>query len=115
MHEFSIAESILKAAKAEAEACDATKKILKVGVAVGKMRQVVPDFLTFAFETVAKDGIADGASLEIHTLPIKIECNDCKWTGELDDPIFICAECECRDVEVIGGMELKLEKVEIED
>ena len=71
MHELSIAESIVRIADAHA----AGRRVTKVEVKVGHLRQVVPSALEFAFELVAQVPIATtphalGARRSIHQLSV---------------------------------------------
>jgi hydrogenase nickel incorporation protein HypA/HybF len=59
MHELSIAEAIVDVAVRHA----AGRRVTKVEVSVGALRQVVPDALDFAFGLVARGTALDGAEL----------------------------------------------------
>ena len=61
MHELSIAEAIVDVAARHA----AGRRVLRVEVKVGHLRQVVPDSLCFAFGLVAQGTALDGAELAI--------------------------------------------------
>ena len=64
MHEFGIAENILKAVLVEAEKHQA-KKIGKIAVKLGQLNYLKPEVLQNAFEIVAVNTIAAQATIEV--------------------------------------------------
>ena len=62
MHEFSLIQSIFKIIEQVAQANN-LQTISKIRLKIGKLRQVAPDFLQFAFAAVAKGTLAEGAAL----------------------------------------------------
>src|SRR2546423_13793716 len=65
MHELSIAASIVEIAGRHA----AGRRVAKVTVKVGHLRQVVPSALAFSFEVLAQGTPVEGAELEIEAGP----------------------------------------------
>jgi hydrogenase nickel incorporation protein HypA/HybF len=113
MHEMSIAQSILKIVTPQAER-NGAKKITLIRVRAGELRGIVQEQLSFLFEFVAKDTIAEGAKLVVEKVPIKSVCNECKHEFMVQEYSFICPECESKDVDTIEGMELAVKDIEIE-
>ncbi|MCX7918271.1 MAG: hydrogenase/urease maturation nickel metallochaperone HypA [bacterium] len=68
MHEFGIAENILKTALAEAEKHQA-KKIAAIYVTLGQLNYLKPETLQGAFEIVAKETIAATANIVVTEVP----------------------------------------------
>jgi hydrogenase nickel incorporation protein HypA/HybF len=68
MHEYGIAENILKTALAEAAKHQA-KQIIKIYVRLGQMNFLKPETLQDAFEIVAKDTIAATAKIDVEEVP----------------------------------------------
>ena len=83
MHELSIAEAIVAIAEEHAQG----RRVAKVDVKIGHLRQVVPSALIFAFELVTQ-----GTPIE---LP------------------FACPSCGSVDVDVRAGDELFVEALEL--
>jgi hydrogenase nickel incorporation protein HypA/HybF len=110
VHELSIADAIVQIC------CDnaGDGTVVRVEVKVGRLRQVVPDALRFAFELVAEGTPVDGAELEIVDVPARVACRAC--AAESETPAFplTCARCGGIDVEVVAGEELHVESLEIE-
>ena len=114
MHEFGIAEAIVKAVLAEVRKLDNGAKLTCVKVVIGKLQEIVPENLTFAYETLAKGTLTEGSKLEIIDIPVTVKCNACGWEGEVAGIAFVCGNCESHDVRVVKGMELYLDKLEVE-
>ena len=113
MHEMSIAQSILKIAITEAQRNGAAKlKIVRIRA--GELRGIVPDQLSFFFEFITKDTPAEGAKLEVETIPIRGKCKSCDHIFMVENYEFICKECQSKDIDVLEGMELAVKEIEIE-
>jgi hydrogenase nickel incorporation protein HypA/HybF len=113
MHEMSIAQSILKIVVPQAES-NGGKQIKTIRIRAGELRGIVQEQLSFLFEFVAKDTIAEGAVLEVERVPIKSVCNTCKHEFMVEEYKFECPKCESKDVDTIEGMELDIKEIEIE-
>ena len=112
MHELSIAESVVRIACAHA---GPGRRVVRVELKVGHLRQVVPSALEFAFGLVAEGTAAAGAELAIEHVPATGRCRACGGVGAL--PVFplLCPSCGSADVEVLGGEELLVEALELEE
>jgi hydrogenase nickel incorporation protein HypA/HybF len=115
MHEFSICQEIVTSVLAEMEKVGAPCRLIKTTVLAGKLRQIVPEYLTFAYETLTKDTVAEGSTLEVEVVPIIIHCQQCGWSGEVEgEYFFYCVACKSNKVEVKSGKELYLKSLEVE-
>ncbi len=115
MHEFSICENLVHAVLQEISQQDQPPaKVLQVKVVIGRLRQVVPDYLEFAYQTLSQDTLLQGSILEIEQLPIRLKCRHCGAENGTDRPVFQCPRCGSRDLETVAGMELYLESIEVE-
>ena len=110
MHELAIAGSI--AAIAERHA--AGRRVTRVEVHVGHLRQVVPSALEFAFELVVRDTVLEGAELALVEVPAAGRCRACGAEGRLDGFPFTCRACVGWDVAVTAGEELRIESLDLE-
>lgn len=116
MHEFSICQNIVEAVLSELEKSRyADSRLLKITVAVGALRQIIPEYLESAYATLVTDTPAEGSCLEIRMIPIVLKCLACEQQGEFRRPPFICQQCGSGKMETVSGMELYLENLEIEE
>jgi hydrogenase nickel incorporation protein HypA/HybF len=109
MHELGIAEAIVAIAEEHA----AGRRVEKVEVKIGHLRQVVPTALTFAFELVAEGTCIEGALLEIEDVPARIVCRSCGTHSRVTDFPFACPGCNGFDLDVVTGEELVVEALEV--
>jgi hydrogenase nickel incorporation protein HypA/HybF len=113
MHEMSIAQSILKIALNEAQK-NGARKLRVVRIRAGALRGIVPEQLSFFFQFITKDTPAEGASLDVETVPIKGKCKPCEHVFMVQNFEFVCPQCKSKDVDVVEGMELAVKEIEIE-
>lgn len=114
MHEMSLVEAVIETLL-ELQKSHKWNHINKVTLHVGAMRQVIPDVMSFVFLIATKDTPLAGAKMEIIEIPMSFKCKKCdkKW-GE-DQMDFVCPHCGSLDVDVLSGMELDIESVEVEE
>lgn len=112
MHEVSLMAQTLEIALDCAKQRDATQ-IHRLKLRVGRLSGVVPEALTFAFDVVTKDTIAQNAQLEIETVPARCYCDRCQIEFQPDDIIFTCPHCHQTSTQVLSGKELELASLEV--
>ena len=83
-------------------------------VVVGRLHQIVPEYLTNAFELLTRETAAQGAAMELVFAPVRGRCGACGREGEITPPIFRCVTCRSTDLEICGGKELYLDRLEVE-
>ena len=111
MHELSIAEALVVIAERHAHG----RRVARVEVAVGHLRQVVPSALEFAFELVAQGTVLEGAVLALVEVPVAGRCRSCAAEGPLEALPLACRACGGWDVEVIAGEELQVVSLDMEE
>jgi hydrogenase nickel incorporation protein HypA/HybF len=111
MHELAIAQAIVDIAVAHAR----DRRVARVEVRAGHLRQVVPAALTFSFALVADGTVAQGAELVLEEVPPAGRCRGCGAQGPLDALPLRCRTCGGFDVEVTSGEELLVDAIEIEE
>jgi len=114
MHEFAIIDSIFKIVEKTIED-NQLKSVSRVILHVGKLRQVVPEFLQFAFETVSEGSPAQGAELVVVEIPIKVKCEACGHEALIEHQTYVCPACGHFGLEVLTGKELFIESIEGEE
>lgn len=116
MHEFNICQTIVDTVLTQIDATPAQSgRLVKTTVVIGRLRQIVPDYLVFAYDTLIKDTAVEGSRLEIKVAPIIFSCEQCGENTEMNTACFKCQKCGSNQGQVSGGRELYLESLEIED
>ena len=110
MPELALAVAVVAIAEERARG----RRVARVELEVGGLRQVVPGALSFAFALVAAGTAAEGAELAIEEAPASVRCRACGARSEVEAFPFACARCGSLDVEVAGGDELRVVALELE-
>jgi hydrogenase nickel incorporation protein HypA/HybF len=111
VHELSIASAIVAIASDHARG----RRVTSVDVRIGRLRQVVPEALTFAFELATEGTELAGAELIIEHVPTRLACRACGAETEATDFPFACAGCGGVDVDVVSGDELLVDALELDE
>lgn len=127
MHELSVSSAIIDTAIKHARG----NRVTAIDVRLGRLRQVVPDSLSFYFDIVSRDTPCEGAELRIEHVDSSLRCPACwcEWDpapppmatheefaqdGPPPLPSFRCPTCS-EPGEVLTGGELEVESIEISD
>ena len=110
MHELAIADSIVRIADGHA----AGRRVTKIHLKVGHLRQVVPSALSFSFELVAQGTPVEGAELEMEDIPATGLCRGCGEESRLKNFPLACESCGSFDLKIVTGEELYVESLEME-
>lgn len=113
MHELSIAQSIVDTVVSQAEEHQAAR-VLCVRLRIGELSAIVEDSLAFSFEMVARDTRAEGARLEIETVPWQVRCTECRIIYRVSDAIPNCPACKHVGGETVSGRELQIVEMDVE-
>jgi hydrogenase nickel incorporation protein HypA/HybF len=114
MHEMSIAQSLLDIVAQEMNK-HGVSRLVRVTVKHGRLTNIVPDSLHFAWKCLTDDTDHQGAELVTEMIPLKLRCT-CGCEFEPGDEAIIlhpCPECgEDLAHEVVAGRELYIENLE---
>ncbi len=113
MHEMGIANSVLEAIRTEMRRFP-DGHICKVGVRIGELAGVNPDAITFCFEALVRGTELEPLALEIEYCPRRYRCRACDhpYVGGED---LACPECGRLESQFLGGDELELAYLEVEN
>ncbi|MBU0484903.1 MAG: hydrogenase maturation nickel metallochaperone HypA [Proteobacteria bacterium] len=114
MHEMSLAMNIVEMAVAAASR-EGAVKINEVELVVGELSGVLIDSLEFCLEAAARDTTAGTAVFKIIPVKGRGNCRNCDASFELDSLVSCCPHCGEYTVEVIGGKELNLQAITIDE
>lgn len=110
MHELSIAEAVVAIAERHAEG----RRVVRVELRVGHLRQVVPSALEFAFALLSTGTVLEGAELAMTEVPARGTCRTCGGQTTMTAFPLQCGRCGGLDVEIAEGEELLVEAIECE-
>jgi hydrogenase nickel incorporation protein HypA/HybF len=111
MHELSIADAVAQVAARHARG----RRVSKVELRVGHLRQVVPSALEFAWQLVTDGTPLEGAELQIDSVAASGRCRDCATDTTMESFPLRCGRCGSLDMELVTGEELLVDALELED
>ncbi len=114
MHEFAIASSVLDAVRTEAQLRPGMR-VSKIGVRIGELAGLDPDALSFCFEALTKETDLETVVLEIERKPRRQRCSRCANEFVVVNYETSCPECGEVLTVFLGGDELELAYLELED
>lgn len=135
MHEWALAEGVIKTAEEAAEENDAGK-ITQINIKIGKLQQVDREVFDLALEEIAQDTIAEGSEIVIEEEEAVLECRACgeiwdfkdsekelekdesesiHFVPDLAHTYIRCPNCNSPDFEIKKGRGVWLESVELEE
>ncbi len=109
VHELGMCEAVLQAVERRA----AGRQVDSIRLRVGTLHRVVPEAMDQAFELVAAGTVAEGATIDLVTVPARTSCRSCGEQAEVEEPDALCPPCGSTDVDLEGGDELTLESLEL--
>ena len=111
MHELALAEAVVAIAAEHARG----RRVARVELEVGALRQVVPEALAFSFELVTQGTPAEGAELALEEVPLRLACSTCEAETVADAFPLACPRCGGLEVEVTSGEEFQIVALELEE
>ncbi|ATZ61157.2 MAG: hydrogenase maturation nickel metallochaperone HypA [Methanosarcinales archaeon Met12] len=131
MHEYGVAMEVYKAVMDAASKNDAIR-VISIYLELGELTHINSEQLSFCFEIIAKESLAEGADLNIMQIPPTIKCK-CGYEGVLDSHnssncddtkqyralsdlalSIVCPECENSLPGLISGREINVRDIKIE-
>lgn len=111
MHELGIAGEIYRISR-EAVAAHGSGRIESVRVAVGELRGLDPELLTFAWQATTTHSPDSGSMLHVDWHPARQHCSSCRQDRSQDTAgwLPLCPECG-HPLTVEGGLELDVLQV----
>lgn len=113
MHEMSLAEGLIELVEEEARKAGAGR-VKVVRLALGALGHVEAEAMRFCFDAVSRGTSAEGAELDIVTVPGAGWCLDCGKTVPLTERFGACPECGQYHVQMTAGDDLRLAELEVE-
>jgi hydrogenase nickel incorporation protein HypA/HybF len=114
MHELGIANSIIETVQNEMLRYPMARP-QRVGIRIGALAAVDASALQFCFEVVVHDTEFRELKLEVEIRPRRHRCGNCAMEFSVMDYDFQCPRCGNFAPDCIGGDELELAFLEVED
>lgn len=111
MHEVSLMTETVRIATEAARKAGA-RRVTGLKLRIGTLSSAVPDAMRFAWDVVSSDTIAEGARLEIETVPVSGWCPTCRREFQGTDFVNECPCCHRLSSELRHGRELEITSVE---
>ncbi len=119
MHELSLCQSIVKLVDSSVKAQPVPVRVTYIALDIGEAAAVELDTLRFCFPIAAEGSAADGAALEITSVPVSLRCLACgSEYSPAPGPVALAAPCpDCGDGrhEVLAGQELSVHHIEVRE
>ena len=113
MHELAITQSMIDLIDREAKD-KGFQKVLAIRLRVGEYSGLVPECLLEFFPIAAKGSIAEGAELEIQSLPAAFRCLDCGYEGPVERKAACCPTCGSTAIRMTAGREFCVDSLKVE-
>jgi hydrogenase nickel incorporation protein HypA/HybF len=111
VHELAVCEAIADTVHRSASG----RGVATVSVAIGHLRQVVPDSLLFNWEILTKDTDLEGACLVVEEIPARVDCSECGAQSTLEVPVLACMACGGLDVTLVSGEEFMIRSIDVRE
>ncbi len=113
MHELSVTQNLLKIALDHAEKANA-RQVTVLNIVMGELSSMVDDSIQFYWEMIAKDTIAEKATLHFKRIPAELQCVACLNKYHPAGGELICPHCGGAGAKIISGEEFFLESIDVE-
>ena len=81
---------------------------------MGELSSMVDDSIQFYWDIIAKDTIAEGATLHFRRVPAELQCMTCFHKYHPTDKELVCPQCGGVGAKIITGEEFALESIDVE-
>lgn len=112
MHELSVCGAIYDIVDRAA----AGRPVSVIHLKVGRLRQVVPDTLTFCWTVVCDDTPLAGSQLHVDYRPVTLHCTLCAQETTVGrELLLLCRACGTDRISVTSGEELLVTALELRE
>ncbi|MEQ6902904.1 hydrogenase maturation nickel metallochaperone HypA [Nocardioides sp. YIM 152588] len=110
MHELSLCQSI----QGIVDRARDGRPVATVHLRVGRLRQVVPETLSYCWGLVTEAGPLAGSVLDVDHVPVVLDCRDCgERTTVADALLLTCGACGSGAIRVASGEELLVTSIDL--
>lgn len=112
MHEVSLCENIIRQLQESAQK-ENFRRVMRIWLEIGSLSHVTGEAMSFAFDAVAKETIAEGARLEIISRPAEGHCPECNKLTPMRQRFDACGHCGYCPLTVMAGEEMRIQNIEV--
>ena len=121
MHEFSIADEIVKNVLETAKK-NRAKKVISILLEVGELTHLNAEQVSFWIRELFKGSAAEGAEVKVKTIKARIRCKGCGYKGGMgsdrEDSFrhlvpASCPRCNSFQIQIEKGQECILRKIQV--
>ncbi len=113
MHELAVCQGLM-AQVAEIAARERAQRVTSILLHVGPLSGVEPQLLADAFPIAAAGSVAEDATLEIETKPVRVSCLSCGAETDATVSRLVCGRCGDFRTKLVSGDDLLLASLELE-
>ena len=113
MHELAITESVIDLINREAKD-KGFQKVLAISLRVGEYSGLIPACIREFFPIAARGSIAEGAELDIQSIPAAFRCLDCGYEGPVERKAACCPTCGSTAICMTAGREFFVDSLKVE-
>ena len=111
MHEVSIVYDVIQIVK-ENSKLNNINRVTKIFMRLGEFTCIDEKSINFAFETLSKNTLCEGAVLEIERVKGKARCNVCNEEFFINFTNKLCPKCKCYSDNITSGYEMLVYEIE---
>ena len=113
MHEMSLAESVREIVDETARG-NGARRVSLVRLEIGRLAQIEPHAMRFAFEVVKRGSLAEESRLEIVEVDGSAWCLGCSQPVTINQRGDACPHCGSYQLQVNGGDRMRVMDIEID-
>jgi len=91
----------------------AFNQVTAITLSIGALSCIEPEALTTGIQFASRDTIAEGAKLNIETVPATAWCSNCEKTVAVQSYLDGCPQCHGYQLLIETGEELKIKHIEV--
>lgn len=112
MHELALCHSMVQIIEQQAALQD-FQRVEIVRLEIGALTCVEPEALRFCFDTVTRGTLAEGAAIDIVTVPAVARCRDCGAEQTIHRWSTACSSCGGYRLDIRGGDRMQIKEMEV--
>jgi hydrogenase nickel incorporation protein HypA/HybF len=114
MHELSLVRALLRQLDDLVEQYPG-QRLISIRVEIGEFSGVEPEFLSSAFSELASQGPYSSVDFVVERTVLRAACEACGQEFRVLDFKFLCPSCGSPRLCVLGGDEMMLDSMTLED